>query len=717
MTANNPPPARSTAAPDAKIRPTHLDRLAVVYVRQSTPRQVLTNQESTDLQYQLARRATLLGWHPDRVLVIDDDLGLSGTDAAHRAGFQRLLAELSLGHVGLVLGTEMSRLARSCKDWYQLLEVCALFGALLADQDGVYDPAEYNDRLLLGLRGMMSEAELHLIRGRMDAGRRNKAARGELYTAVPIGYVHRPGGGIGLDPDEQVRAVLRVVFDQFARLGSCRRVADYLRRNAIRWPVRPVRGPSRGQLEWHPPRADALYPVLRHPIYAGAYTYGRTRIDPRRKTPGRPGSGRVQVPVGEWPVLRRGDLPAYIPWEQYLANRERLRQNMARFETRGVARGGPALLTGLVVCGRCGWRMYTHHNHAGRPRYVCPHADRMRADRPCPSLAAGRIDELVTAQVLRALEPAAVSLSVHAAADLRAERGRLDEAFRHRVERARYEADRAKRQYDAVDPENRLVARELERRWEEAIRGCQQAEEEYARFRREQPRELTPTECRQVEGLATSVPALWAAPTTTQADRQEVIRHLVGRVVVTIRGETERVATAIHWAGGVVTEHEAVRAVGRYRQLSEYDRLRARVRELREAGLTPAGIAEQLNRDGLRAAQQGQRFTPSTVRRCLSEWGLSGPAWKDEARERLRGADEWWVDELVGELGVPLATLCQWCRKGWVHARKVSWPGGRWLIWADADDLRRLRRLKRISRRGGPDYPAELITPKPRPST
>jgi DNA invertase Pin-like site-specific DNA recombinase len=701
-----------------KVRSQHLTRLAVVYVRQSTMRQVLTNRESTDLQYKLTQRAADLGWHPERILVIDEDLGLSGASAADRAGFQRLLAEVGLNHVGLVLGLEMSRLARSCKDWHQLLELCALFGVLLADQDGLYDPADYNDRLLLGLKGTMSEAELHFLRARMESGRRNKAERGELFFSLPTGYVRLSSGEVTFDPDEQVQAVIRLVFAKFAELGSCRRVFAYLRSQQIRLPVRPLYGPNRGQLEWRAVSCGALYGILRNPTYAGVYAHGRSRVDPQKKRDGRSGSGRVVVPMEEWPVLLQDKLPAYISWEQYLRNRERLRQNQTRFQCRGPVREGPALLTGLVVCGRCGWRMYVHHNRANLPRYICPHSDPLRAEQVCPSVAGRVIDALVSQQVLVALQPASLALSLQAAEDLEREAERLDQHWRHEVERARYQADRAKRQFDACEPENRLVARELERRWEEALREAQQAEEKYDRAQREQLRGLSAEQRRRIEALAADIPALWGAPTTSTADRKEVIRQLVERVVVTVEGRTERAQVAIHWAGGRVTEHETIRPIRQFQELRDYDRLRTRLNELRTAGKSSTQIADVLNKEGFRSPQGRQRFNKANVRQLLCRWELSGLKWKRSVPESLRRADEWWPQELMDKLGISLSTLCRWCREGWVHARRIAWPcsgGGRWLIWADADELDRLNRLNACHGTGRRyPFPEELRTPKER---
>lgn len=448
---NNP----VTTPAAGKIQPHHLDRLAVVYVRQSTSRQVLENRESTDRQYQLTARAEALGWRPDRVLVIDDDLGLSGRTAADRAGFQRLLAEVGLNHIGLILGSETSRLARSCKDWYQLLELAAVFGVLIADHDGLYDPGQHGDRMLLGLSGMMSEAELHVMRNRLDQGKRNKAARGELFLSAPMGYVRGPSGEMVLDPDEHVQAVVRRIFDLFAARGSVRQVLVELIREGVRLPIRARSGANRGQIEWREAVPATVYNLLRYPIYAGAYCYGRSRTAPRRKVPGRPLSGRVRVPIDEWSVLLHDMLPSYISWNQYQSNQEQLQQNRSSFETSGVPRQGSALLGGLAICARCGWRMSVlYRGRTEAPRYVCHKNNPPRPDQPrCPSVSSCMIDAVVSQQVLAALGPAALELSLSAATGLQHEADQRDRDWRLRLERAHYQTERAHRQYDAAEPD------------------------------------------------------------------------------------------------------------------------------------------------------------------------------------------------------------------------------------------------------------------------
>ena len=348
------PRYRLRGQPQQKIRPEHLDRAAVVYVRQSSRQQVLEHPESTRLQYALAERAVALGWARSQVVVIDDDLGVSAATADSRKGFARLVTEVTMGRAGVVLGIEMSRLARTGRDWHLLLELCCLSGVLLADPDGVYDPGVGNDRLLLGLKGTMSEHELYLIRQRMLSGKLAKAERGELAVPLPIGYVRRPSGEVILDPDEQARHVVRLVFTAFARLGTLNGVLRYLAGQQVQLPVRVHSGPAKGEIEWRRPNRETLQIMLHNPVYAGYYAYGRRQVEPRRKVPGRPGTGRVVKDASEWLVLLPGRMPAYITPEQYEANVARMAANRQTAATPGAPRDGSALLSGLLRCGRCG---------------------------------------------------------------------------------------------------------------------------------------------------------------------------------------------------------------------------------------------------------------------------------------------------------------------------------------------------------------------------
>jgi DNA invertase Pin-like site-specific DNA recombinase len=715
------PAARAAHLPPGagKIRPSHLERLAVVYVRQSTPQQVAGNRESTELQYALGQRAVALGWPQERVLIIDEDQGRSAQSAEGRRGFQRLLAEVGLDHVGLVLGIEMSRLARSCKDWHQLLELCALFRTLLADQDGLYDPTDFNDRLLLGLKGSFSEAELHTLRCRLNEGRLNKARRGELFSHPPIGSVRLPSGELVLDPDEQARDVVRLVFDLFERWGTVNKVLQYLVRHQVRLGVRPHAGPNRGQLEWRRPSRTTLLNLLHHPTYAGAYCYGRRPIDPRRKRPGCPGSGRTRVAAEDCLVLLRDRCPAYISWDRYQANQRQVEANRARAESRGAIRAGAALVGGLLVCGRCGYRMSTHYDGPDkRLNYLCEQRQVDYGGSLCQGLAGRGLDALVAQHVLEVLGPAALELSLAAAGEIEAERERLHRHWQQQLERARYEAERAGRQYHAVEPENRLVARELERRWEAALQAQRHVEEDYHRFQSGQPRGLSPHDRDAVRALAAHIPDLWEAETTTAADRKAIARHLIDRVVVAVRDDSEYVDVTIHWLGGMTSEHELIRPVGRYEQMRDYEGLLGRILELRGQGWSARQIAAQLNREGWRPPRRRATFNAPMIRKLISRSVPGGQGADPAEGTALLESDEWWFGALARQLDMPPATLYSWLRRGWVNAWQLPGVCGRWIVWADEDELGRLRRLRVRSRSWSEDLPPKDLTkPRTRPGT
>jgi DNA invertase Pin-like site-specific DNA recombinase len=704
------PEVETTARPlplrSVKIHDRHLELLAIVYVRQSSLQQVLEHRESRERQYALADYAVALGWPRQRVLIIDDDQGQSGKTAEGRSGFHRLLAEVTMGHVGLVLGLEMNRLARSNKDWHHLLEVCAVFGALLADQDGVYEPRDSNDRLLLGLKGTMSEFELVTMRNRLERGKLNKAERGELFISVPAGYIKLPTGEVTLDPDEQVRAVVTLIFDKFEELGSGYAVFHYLLRNGIRIGGRCRCGPRRGQVEWRRPALPSLWQMLRHPIYAGAYAYGRRPLDPKRRGPGSRAAKRW-LPLEEWKVLKRDVLPAYISWDRYLANLRRLGQNRLGPESLGTPRRGTALLSGLIVCGTCGLRMQTSYRHKDNACYSCTRHLTRGGEQTCYGVKAAVVDEVVAEQVLRALEPAALELSLQATQDIQKERERLNQHWQQQLQRAGYEVERAHRQYDAVEPENRLVARTLEQRWEEALRRQQQVQEDYDRFLREQPPGLTEAERARVLTLSADLPALLQAAETTPADRKEIVRCLVERVRVAVRQDSEVVGITIHWKGGFTSEHEAVRPVKLYAQMEGYERLMDHIAQLRREGHTSAEIAEKLNKEGYRTPKMRGDFHPELIRKLLSRRGLTN----EKTYEGQLGKHEWWLADLAREISVTPGKLSDWARRGWLTARKTP-AQGLWVLWADGRELRRLRRLAVASQRGVSGYPESLITPR-----
>jgi DNA invertase Pin-like site-specific DNA recombinase len=694
----------------SKILDTHLEKLAIVYVRQSSPQQVLENRESTARQYALADYAQTLGWPAERVIVIDDDQGQSGARADNRSGYQRLLTEVTLDHVGIVLGLEMSRLARSSKDWHHLLDLCAIFGVLLADQDGVYDPSDPNDRMLLGLKGTMSEVELHMLRNRLHRGRMNKALRGEVFHGVPMGYVILPNGEVDLDPDEQARSVVRMVFDKFGEIGTIYGLMHDLVRNRIALPVRARTGPKKGDLDWRRPTLPTLCQLLHHPIYAGAYAYGRRPCDPKAKYSASKNRGKRWKPMDEWTVLIHDRLPAYITWERYLRNQERLRQNIRGKTTPGTPGKGASLLTGLLVCGSCGRRMAVAYRTRHEPHYTCNGHLMNAHEQTCYGLKSTEIDQLVSQQTLLALEPAALELSMKALEDVEKERLRLDKNWQQSLQRARYEIDLAERRYRAVDPENRLVASTLEKSWEDALRKEQRLREDYDRFLRESPPRLAEKERTTVQSLAGDIPSLWQAPSTTNVERKQILRCLIDRVVVNVRCDSEHVQATIYWKGGYESHHEFIRPVRTYAQLHGFEPLMDRIAELRDAGKNAEQIADCLNQEGFRPPKQPGSFNKPMIYQLLKRRGLIG---NERSHDELLGKDEWWLTDLSRELQMSCDKLRDWTVRGWVHCRKTPLQGYR-VLWADADEVKRLKKLLAQSRRGMQGYDLELTIPKPR---
>lgn len=683
----------------SKIRDSHLQRLAIVYIRQSTPHQVLHHRESSARQYALVNHVMSLGWPRERVLLIDEDQGQSGKSAEHRTGFHRLLAEVSMRHVGLIMGLEMSRLARSSRDWHHLLEMCALFGAILGDEDGIYNPSDSNDRLLLGLKGTISEFELVTMRNRLDRGRLNKAHRAELFHRAPVGYHKLSSDRIELEPDEQARGVVQLIFDKFDELGSARAVLLYLLRNQLQIGYRPHAGPHAGQLQWRRPTHSIVYRVLTRPIYAGAYAYGRQR------------KGGASSPHGAWAILLRDRLPAYISWERYLANQERLHANRPSMASSGAPRQGEALLAGLVRCAECGRRLRTRYPARHAPHYFGIREPYDQKAHVCRGLRAKPLDELVTAQVLLALQPAALELSWQAVEDLERERARLDRHWQQQLQRAAYEVRDAERRYRAVDPDHRLVARTLEQNWDAALRRQRELADDYDRFLRSKPTSFSAEERSRVERLATDIPALWHADTTTARDRKDIIRHLVAKVLVEVDPSSERVAATICWHGGFNSQHVIVRPISRMSQLSDRQRLLDRLVELRRDGCTANHIAERLHADGFRPPKRcGERFHAENLRKMLHRLGVTEATLRQQLQRH-----EWRLPDLARKLGIQAAKLRAWAQRGWIHARHMP-PYGNWILWADRKELLRLRALNRHSMPGISAHANALTQPKKRPS-
>jgi DNA invertase Pin-like site-specific DNA recombinase len=677
-----------------KIFSRHLERLAVVYVRQSTMQQGLDHQTSTQLQYGLVHRAVALGWSEKRVVVIDDDLGQSGTSVEGRQGFQRLVAEVGLDHVGLVLGLDMSRLARSSKDWHQLLEICALFGTLLADLDGIYDPSHYNDRLLLGLKGTMSEAEIHMLKQRMYQGKLHKARQGALRFPVPIGYVRAPDGEVDFDPDAQVQHVVRLIFRKFDEIGTLHGVLRYLVQHDVAIGVRERAGAAKGTLVWRRPNRMTLQNVLKNPIYAGAYAYGRRQVDARYKQPGRPSTGRMTRAPQDYHVLLPDHMPAYITWVQHERNVARLAANRAHADAQGAVRQGASLLSGLLGCGKCGRRMQVRYGGVNKvPGYMCHRGASDYGDNLGQYIPSEPIDAFVSHWVLQALEPAALTLSLEATARVEQERHALDQLWRQRVERAASEAERAARHYRLVEPENRLVARHLAQDWEEKLTAQRQVQEEYQRFVHAQPQVLSQAERDAIQQLAQNIPALWHAPTTTMSERKEIVRQIIQRVRVATADKSERLTITIEWMGGGTTTGDTTRPISRLENLHDYPQLCERMRTLVADGYHTAQITDVLNQEGFRSPRRRAPFTDEAIRTLRRRLGLST---HHVRYHPFLQRHEWGISELAGALDISPSTVYLWRKRGVVQARwdhKLK----RWVVQADEAELDRLKVYSRQS--------------------
>ncbi|MDH4134809.1 MAG: recombinase family protein, partial [Gammaproteobacteria bacterium] len=541
-----------------KIKPTHLSRFAIVYVRQSSAAQVEHNRESTARQYALTQRAAALGWEADRVSVIDEDLGLSGARTHQRSGFARMTAEVALAHVGIILGLQVSRMARNNADGYRLLDLCAMTNTLIGDADGVYHPSLFNDRLLLGLKGTMSEAELHVLRARLDGGIRNKAARGELRRGLPVGFVWGESDGeILRHPDAAVSGAVRAVFDRFAEFGSARRVWLWFRNEGLSFPLQTH---ARAPLRWVAPTYTAIHAVLSNPVYAGAYAYGKSRTEQFVDDQGLVRKRIRMLPRGQWAVLIPGHHEGYVDWPTFEANRQRLGANTRPqpHKPGGALREGAALLQGLATCGHCGRKLRTHYRGQQQaPGYHC--ANKSVVDGRgvyCLNVGGVQIDAAVAKAFLAAIAPAGLSAAVRAAARLQADHDGAMAQWRLAVQRAQYEADKAERRYRAVDPDNRLVARGLEAQWEQCLRALEQAQAELAQRQQQRPHALTDEDRRRLLGLGDDLSRVWHATSTTPRDKKELLHTLLEEVGISVYREQYRALVKLRWRGGAHGEFD-----------------------------------------------------------------------------------------------------------------------------------------------------------------
>lgn len=646
-----------------KVTASHLRRDAYLYVRQSTVRQVFENTESTRRQYALRERAVALGWPVERVKVIDSDLGKSGASAADREGFQKLVGEVGMGHAGIVLGLEVSRLARNSTDWHRLLEICALTDTLILDEDGIYNPGDFNDRLLLGLKGTMSDAELHVLRARLRGGIINQAHRGALKSPLPVGLVYDAADNVVLDPDNQVRKSIAHLFETFERTGSATATVRHFREQQLCFPRRPRTGPHKGELLWEPLRHWRVLRVLHSPRYAGAFCFGQTR------THRRPGE-RIEIealPRDEWIALLPGAHPGYISWEQYEANLARLHDNAQAHgaeRRKSPPREGPALLQGLAVCGVCGRRMTVrYHTRKGRqwPEYVCQREAIETATAKCQSIPGLGIDEAIGALLVEAVTPVTLEVALQVQAELQSRADEAEALRRQRVERARHEADLARRRFMEADPGNRLVVDVLEAEWNGKLRALHDAQEELEQRRAQDHQELGDERRRQIIALATDFPRLWDDPKTPQRERKRMVRLLLEDVTLT---KGDMITAGVRFRGGATRSLSLPLAQPAWQLRQTSAAVVAEIDALLDDH-TEVQIAGILNDRG-RLSGEGLPFHAIMVRRLRRDYRLK------KRYDRLREAGMLTLDEISDLLGVETRTVKIWRDHGLLRAHAYN---------------------------------------------
>jgi len=668
-----------------KLTASHLRRQAFIYPRQSTQAQLERNVESTARQYALVERAVELGFGRQQVVVIDEDLGVSADGLTERSGFARLTAEVALGHAGLVLGLEVSRVARNNSDWYRLLDLCGVTDTVIGDLDGLYHPGSFNDRLLFGLKGTISEAELHMIRQRLDGGIRNKAKRGELRRGLPVGLVWGEADGeVLLDLDEAVRGAIQTIFDRFAELGSVRQVWLWMRSEGVQFPLRRFTG---SEVQWVTPAYHQVHSVLSSPVYAGAYAFGKTRRERYVDEHGQPRKRTRQLPQQDWEVLIWDHHPGFIDKTAFERNQARLAANTRprAHEPGGAVREGQALLQGIAVCARCGRKLKVHYQgkrgHKS-PAYHCPGSVLVEGrGQWCSRVGGGRIDEAVADALLQALTPAGVKAALRAAEALEQDHDAALKQWRLQVERARYETERAERRYRQVEPEHRLVARGLERDWEKALGALAEAEAELALRERQRPLTLTDQEREQLLALGSDLGRVWSAPSTTDRDRKQLLRCLIEEVIVDVNRQQQQATLTLRWHGGALTELAVALAKQQPKIRTDEDTI-ALLRRL-AAHYDDATIAGILNRQNRRSAT-GQRFTAQIVSSLRGHWHIP----RCQPRTDPPDGEPLPIGKAAEQLGVAASTLHRWLQAGFIAGEQDT-PGAPWRIRVN-DELRSL---------------------------
>ena len=659
----------------SKVQPSHIRRAAFVYIRQSSPAQVEYNRESTARQYALLEKACQLGWAKEQVIVIDEDLGVSGSGFAERSGFARVIAEVALGHAGIVFALEVSRVARNNADWYRLFDLCSITDTLVGDSDGLYHPALFNDRLVLGLKGIMAEAELHILRARLEGGIRNKAARGELRRGLPVGFVWgEEDGDVCVHPDESVVHTIRTVFGKFTELGSVRKVWLWFRSEGLSFPTRKH---MKSEIRWVAPTYTAIHAVLTNPVYAGAYTYGKCHRERYVDDQGRLRKRTRLLPMAEWPVLLREHHLGYLDWATFQANQTRIDANVhpEPHQAGGAVREGAALLQGLATCGKCGRRLHTHYTgRNAAPGYHCAGKDIVSGRGVyCLHVGGVQIDRAVVDAFLNALTPAALAATQLAIQQLEANHDAALSQWRLAAERARYDAERAERQYRVVEPENRLVARGLETEWENRLRDLATAEAELERREKQRPRTLQTEEKKKLVSLGSDLHKVWTAPSTTDRDRKELLRTLLEEVIVSVDRPERRGHLTLRWRGGTLTEFDLFLPRMKPRGLHTDEDTISLLHRL-AVHYSDDVIAGILNRQG-RTTANGERFTANQVGSLRRYRNIPRyePPTEPPTGEVLP------IRQAAEILGVYPSTIHRWLNDGFIAGDQIT-PGAPWQI-------------------------------------
>jgi DNA invertase Pin-like site-specific DNA recombinase len=652
-----------------KVLPAHLKRRAVVYLRQSDPKQVRENRESAVNQRALTERLRELTWKPEQIVVVDGDQGVSAKHAEGRPSFQKLVADVGLGKIGIIIGYEVSRLARNNADWHRLLELCALFDTLIGDSDGIYHPRDFNDRLLLGLKGTMSEAELHSLRLRLDAGRLSKAKRGELIQHLPTGLVRNVDGSVAFDPDASIEQRIRLVFTKFVELGSGSKVLTYLVRNHLKLPRRQTSGLYAGQVLWKEPALAALHSILKNPAYAGAFAHGRRSAEPTKQIPGRPAAGRLRRPQSQWQALVQDVYPAYITWDEYERIQRKIAENRQKmdeqFTRKGGVRHGAALLAGLVRCGRCGHAMVTVYKGT-RFQYRCNRTRSEYGKPSCQFLSGQRIDAVVVEEFFRAIAPAQIDALEKVS---RKQRSHHREQIRHlkqEMKRLEYAAARAERQYDSVDPENRLIAATLEKKWEQSLLEFETAKSQLSETEATTPQAVAvPIELREsFADIGGRLPELW--PRLSVEARKSLLRTLVERVNL-LRDEEGVCQIRIVWRGGSVTETRVQVPVHSLRYSEAEKQVAARIGQLTAQGKRVQEIIDVLNSEAFRPCRGGA-FTPQIVNKLKHRYHIVSNL--EQLRQGNTPSNAYTIKEMAQLIEIDPSWFYRKIRKGSIRIKK-----------------------------------------------